>query len=207
MKKTTHNNGFTLVELLVALIVTSIVTTAVATLAYAMNSANRATDDTSKKQAQVRFATLRISDLIRNCRLVCYASPDEIAIWTADNNGDGQVNIGELAYVEAGSAHNRLRLCTFVPTSNAPISRGSIVALATNWWSAYSSQASYTSLIPTCSNVTFYADASPPGSKIVVITFDLAENGVSNHYQISGSLHARAANVLDINGNIVPDDD
>ncbi len=209
MKTRTLKTGFTLVELLLALVITGIVASAVATLAYAMNSAGVATDDTSRKQAQVRFATLKISDLVRQCKLVCYASADEIAIWTGDTNGDKQINIGELSYIEAGSAHNRLRLYTFAPTSTTAISLSSIGAMATNWWSAYSSQRSYTSLVPTCSNVTFYLDdtVSPPNSRIVSITFNLLENGVTSNYQISDVLRARAANLLGASNNIVSDDD
>ena len=46
--------GFTLAELLVALTVSSIILAAVAALAYAVGSANDSTDDTERKQAQVR---------------------------------------------------------------------------------------------------------------------------------------------------------
>ncbi len=207
MRNRRCNNGFTLIELLVALIVTSIVTTAVATLAYAMNAANDVTDDTSRKQAQVRFATVRISDLIRNCKLVCYASAGEMAVWTSDGNGDGKINIGELAYVEASSAHNHLRIYTFAPTSSTAIEIGSIGALATNWWTAYSSQMSYTSLVPTCSNVTFYIDVSPPNSRLVSITFDIVENGATCRRQVNATLRGWAGNLLDASGNIVSDDD
>ena len=207
MRNTTHNYGFTLVELLVALMVTSIVTTAVATLAYAMNAANRATDDTSKKQAQVRFATLRISDLILNSKLVCYASADEIAVWTTDD-GDEKINIGELTYVQAGSAHNHLWLCTFEPTSSAAIDLGSIGALATNWWSAYSSYMKYTAVVPACSNVQFgFAPELPPRSRFVTVSFDLIENQSTCHYQINSTLRGWAGNLLDADGNIVSDDD
>ena len=61
MRDVRYKRGFTLVELLLALIVTGIILTAVTTLAFAVGAANDATDDTSQKQAQVRFATLRIS--------------------------------------------------------------------------------------------------------------------------------------------------
>jgi prepilin-type N-terminal cleavage/methylation domain-containing protein len=207
MRNRRCNNGFTLIELLVALIVTSIVTTAVATLAYAMNAANDATDDTSRKQAQVRFAMVRISDLIRNCKLVCYASASEMAVWTGDTNGDEQINIDELAYVQAGSARNHLWLYTFAPTSSAPISLSSIGALVTNWWSAYSSYMNYMPLVPACSNVTFYMDDSPPNSRLVSITFNIVENAVTCQHQINATLRGWAGNLLDASGNIVSDDD
>lgn len=208
MKNTRFKNGFTLIELLVALVVTSIIMTAVATLAYAMSSANDATDDTSRKQAQVRFATLRISDLIRHCKLVCYASADELAVWTADVNADGKINIGELTYIEAGAAHDHVWLYTFTPSSTE-ISLGSIDSLATSWWSAYGSQKPPIHLIPECSNVTFYIDDlnSQPKSRLVSITFDVLENDVVRHYQISAALRGWAGNLLDDNGNIVSDDD
>ena len=210
MRRTKYQNGFTLIELLLALVITGIITSAVATLAYAMNSAGVATDDTSRKQAQVRFATLRISDLIRHCKLVCYASANEMAVWTADGNADGKINISELTYIEAGTARDHLQLYTF--SGVAEIKRDLIGALATNWWSTYGSRNPPTSLIPQksqCSNVTFYLDApgSPPNSKIVSITFDLLENRVTSKYQINAALRARAANLLDASGNIVSDDD
>jgi len=207
MKTTRYQNGFTLIELLLALVITGIITSAVATLAYAMNSAGVATDDTSRKQAQVRFATLKISDLIRQCKLVCYASTVEIAVWAGDTNADGKINIGELTYIEAGTAHDHLQLYTF--SGIAEISRDLIGALATNWWSTYGSLNQPTRLIPQCSNVTFYLDApgSPPNSKIVSIAFDLVENRMSSKYQINAALRARAGNLLDASGNIVSDDD
>ncbi|MHC4076272.1 MAG: PilW family protein [Planctomycetota bacterium] len=66
MRQTGYKKGFTLAELLIALMVTSIILAAVATLAFAMGSANDTGDDISAKQAQVRYATLRICELIRH---------------------------------------------------------------------------------------------------------------------------------------------
>jgi len=221
MRTTRYQNGFTLIELLLAMIITGIVASAVATLAYAMNSAGVATDDMSRKQAQVRFATLKISDLIRHCKLVCYASTEELAVWAGDTNGDKKINLGEVTYIEAGTAHDHLQLYTFTPFTGAEstaISLGEIGALATNWWSTYGNRNLPTPLIPLpmpptppqCSNVTFYLDVPPssaPNSKIVSIAFDLLENRISSKFQINASLRARAANLLDGSGNIVGDDD
>src|SRR3972149_4536193 len=111
--------GFTLAELLVALMVTSIVLAAVATLAFALGAAYETSDDISQKQAQVRFATLRISELIRNCKLICGASGDDLAIWRADDNDDGQINISELVYIEMGPSGEHLQLCEFTSFDNS----------------------------------------------------------------------------------------
>jgi len=215
MKTTKYENGFTLIELLLALVITGIIASAVATLGYAMNSAGVATDDTSRKQAQVRFATLKISDLIRHCKLVCYASKEELAVWAEDKDNNNIINLGEVTYIEAGTAYDHLQLYTF--TGSTPINLGVIKALSTNWWSTYGIRNLPIPLIPLpvppkppqCSKVEFYLDDpnSPPNSKIVSITFDLLENRVTSKYQINAALRARAANLLGASGNIVSDDD
>jgi len=210
MRKTRCENGFTLVELLLALIITVIITSAVATLASALNSANAATDDTSRKQAHVRFAALRISEMIRHCRLVCFAGPDDFAVWRADDKyDDGQINIGELVYIETGPVHDYLRICEFPSSDSTAINPGSIGSLATNWWSVYSNDINYIEVIPQCSNVQFCFDepGSPLNSRLVSILFDVVENNVTRQYQINATLRGWAGNLLDGSGNIVSDDD
>jgi len=204
-----YKKGLTLVELVVALIVTSIVVTAVVTLAYALDTANDFADDMSLKQAQIRFASLRVSDLIRHCKLVCYASADELAIWRADDNPkDGKINIGELTYIEAGAAHDHLWLYTFSPSSSDEISLGFIGALTTNWWSAYGSLDDPLSLIPECSKVEFgFLPKLPPNSRFVTISFDVDENGIPRHCQVNATLRGWAGNLLGEDGDIVDKDD
>jgi hypothetical protein len=145
-----------------------------------------------------------------------------LAVWAGDRNGDKKINIGELTYIEAGTAHDHLQLYTFTPftgAENTAISLVEIGALSTNWWSTYGNWNSPIPLIPPpvppkppqCSNVTFYRDASdlpPPNSKIVSIAFDLLENRISSKFQINAALHAKAANLYNATSNsIVPDDD
>ena len=201
------HKGLTLVELLVALVVTSIVLTAVATLAFAVSSANDASDDTSERQAQVRYAALRVSELVRNCKLICSSSSDDFAVWRADDNDDGKVNINELVYIERGSGSNRLRLCQFPLINDSPISLATIGTLSTNWWQAYSGDITYTNLIPQCSNVQFYFDVVPPDTEAVAISYEIQQRGVSSDYQISSVLRGRAGHLLDAGGEIVAGDD
>jgi len=206
MRDTTLKRGFTLVELLVALVVTGIVLAAVATLAFALGTANDATDDLSLKQAQVRFATLRIQDLIRHSKLICFAGSDDLAIWRADDNNDGNINIGELVYIESGSNRDRLQICEFPSSSSEVINLDSIGAFADNWWSAYCSDADYIQVVPQCSNVQFGFDLLPPQSRFVSITFDLVENDIVRQCQITSKVRGWAGNLLD-EGNITSDDD
>ena len=198
-----YKNGLTLIELLVAMIVTSIVLTAVVTLAYALDTVNDVTDETSKKQAQIRFATVRISDLIRHCKLICGTPGGELAVWRADD-GDGQININELVYIERGTENSYLRLCEFPLNDISPVTLSDIATLSTSGYDV-----TYVPLIPECSNVMFYLDDpdSPPQSRLVTISFDVVENGIARQCQISATLRGWAGNLLDEGGNIVSDDD
>jgi len=185
MRDTRHKNGLTLVELLIAMLVTSIVLTAVATLAYALGTASDASDDTSQKQAQLRYATLRISELIRYCKLI-YDTPDnDIVVWKADNNGDDIVDSNELVYIETGPGRDYIQL--------REEDKNPVV------------------LIPQCSNVEFGFDeplVPPTLRKFVSISFDLVENRIDRQYQISARLRGWAGNLLSSDGNsIVSDDD
>lgn len=203
MKDKRYKNGLTLIELLVAMIVTSIVLTAVVTLAYALDTVNDVTDETSKNQAQIRFAALMISDLIRHCKLICGTPGGELAVWRADD-GDGQININELVYIERGAGNNYLRLCEFPLNDTSPVTLTEIAMLSTSGYDVR-----YVPLIPECSKVVFYLDDTilPPQSRFVTISYDIIENGVTRHCQINATLRGWAGNLLDSSGNIVSDDD
>jgi len=203
MRDTKYDGGFTLVELLVALIVSSIILAAVATLAFAMSSANDATDDTSSKQAQVRYATLRISELIRHCKLLCGTPGDDLAVWRADDNGDGQININELVYIKRGADADYLQLCEFASSNTSPVTLSEIETLSPNGYSV-----AFVPLLPQCSNVKFSFDVLPPKSKFLSISFDVVENNIVHHYQANNELRSWAGNLLNEAGNaIVSDDD
>ncbi|MHC4534723.1 MAG: PilW family protein [Planctomycetota bacterium] len=203
MRDVRYKKGFTLVELLLALIVTGILLAAVTTLAFAVGAANDTTDDTSQKQSQVRYATLRISELIRHCKLICGTPNSEIAIWRADNNGDGQININELIFIERGSGNDYLRFCEFPLSDFSIVNLSDIQTLSTNIYSV-----TYVPLVPQCLNVQFSFDVPPPYSRFVTISFDVLENEIVRQHQINTSLRGWAGNLLDAGGNnIVSDDD
>jgi prepilin-type N-terminal cleavage/methylation domain-containing protein len=203
MRDARRKCGFTLVELLVALVVSSLILAAVATLAFALGTANDASDDTSLKQAQVRFATLRIAELIRHCRLICGTPGNDLAVWRADDNGDGRININELVYIERGTEKIYLRLCEFPSSDTSVVSLSDIETLAPDSYSV-----TRVILIPECSNVEFQLDVAPPRSQFVTISFDLAENNTTRHYQICTGLRSWAGNLLnDTADGLVSDDD
>jgi len=209
-KSDSRRSGFTLVELLVALIVSSVVLTAVATLAYALGSANDSTDDTSRKQAQVRYTTLRISELVRHCKLICFAGPADFAVWRADENNDGRINFSELVYIEKGADGNHLQLCDFPIAGADPVKLSDIQAYSTNWWLSYNLSVRRTVLIPQCSKVRFRfpVDGLPPWTRFVSISFDLVEDNKPRQYQINAVVRGWAGNLLNAAGTaLVSDDD
>lgn len=206
-----NRRALTFVELLVALMVSAVILAAVGTLAYAMGSANDAADDTSWKQAQVRLATVRITELIRNCKLILKSdSGHTIAIWRADDNDDGLVNMNEVVYIDSGPGSDYLRICELFASGNPQINPNTIQSFGTNWWGGHGGSMTDTVLIAQCSGVQFRFDVSPPltRSKFVSILFNLSENGVVRQYQINAALRSWGGHMLDGGGAVrISDDD
>lgn len=208
MKTTRHMRAFTLVELLVTLVVTSIILLAVTTLAFAMSSATRASDDTSLKEGQLRQARLRIGELIRNCKLICAAPGNDLVVWQADPNNDGGINVRELVYIERGDDLNTLRLCQFSPAAGDTVTLQSLAAAMTKEFLVSQYAGTYATLIPVCEDVQFHVDATPPFTRRVTISFRLIENGTAHPYEVSMALRGWAGNLLNDAGDaIVGDDD
>lgn len=208
MTMTRYRKAFTLVELLVTLVVTGILLSAVATLAFAMSSASRASDDTSVKEAQLRQTRLRIGELIRTCRLICAAPGNDLVIWQADTNNDGKINVGELVYLERGDALDTVRLCQFSPTESDLVEFQSLSVATTKAFLVSRYAESYARLIPACENVRFTLDKAPPFTRRLTVSFTLTENGGAHAYEVSTTLRAWAGNLLSADGTaLVSDDD
>lgn len=206
MRKTRYNNGFTLAELLVALVVTSIVLAAVATLSSAIGSANDSTGDIAVKQAQIRFATVKIRDLIGNCRMICHLEENNFAIWRADDNSDGYINLDELTYL--GSYYDKSHVRTFEFYNDSRVlGIDNIWPLLTGWanYGCYTYRSKM--LIQECGNVELAVDTTPPRSKFASISFDIEENGVMHHYEITAALRSWAGHLIDDNGDFIFSDD
>ena len=212
MRKAGYTKGFTLIELMVALIVTGIIMSAVATLAFAFSTANDASNDADRKQAQVRYASLRIAELIRHCKLICALNGGELVIWRDDDvsGGEGLINPEELVFIE--TAGDRIRMMNF---SSCP-SWLTTYQIRLGWlqdsWlkttlESYCDE-EYVVVVPECSNVQFQFDESPPQSEFVNISFELTENDTVRQYHIDSALRCWAGHLLNADGSdLVNDDD
>ncbi|MBN1510217.1 MAG: prepilin-type N-terminal cleavage/methylation domain-containing protein [Sedimentisphaerales bacterium] len=212
-KTMSNTKAFTLVELLIALVVTGVLLSAVATLAFAMSSASRASDDTTLKEAQLRQARLWIADLVHNCKLICAAPGNDLAVWQADANNDGVINVDELVYIERGDNRDTLRLCQFAAGQSDSYSLPSLTLATMKAWLVSRYTETYAPLIPACQNVQFTlyrepADAPYTRTRRLTISFGLSENGAVHPYEITVALRAWAGNVLSPDGTtLVSDDD
>jgi len=208
-----RGRAFTLVELLVALMVASFILTVVMTLAFAMTTAIDSSDDTAEKQAEVRYATLTISELVRQCKLVCGTSGNDLAIWKSDDDNDGKIDIAELVYIETGSKSNYIQFLDFPAKQTwLPqwLKHPKLSDIQSPWFTTILKlycQERCVILVKECSDAKFLLDVDPPQTEFVSISFDLDESGTTHQYQISASLRALAGNLLDSNGRIVSDDD
>jgi type II secretory pathway pseudopilin PulG len=179
--------GFTSVELLVALMVCSIVLTAVASLAYAIGSANRYSEQRSDHQMALRCATVRISELVKHSVMAFDAPGGGIALWTGDDNNDGLINGSELVYIETGADGQSLRLLDF-PGQSQSVTIGEIEAGTAKTDLINNTNERYITLLPECSNVQLILGSGT----FVNILFDLTENNTATTYQICATLRCSA---------------
>jgi prepilin-type N-terminal cleavage/methylation domain-containing protein len=207
MPVTRKKNGFTLIELLIALSVAGIVSAAVVTLAYAVGTANKGSEDMSWKQAQLRYTTLRISELVRNCKLICGMVGDDLALWRADDNDDGQINPQELLFLEMGTDRNYIRMMDFPSAANWTVTLNSILGGTAKNELMLLCEERQTMLVPECNDVQIVLDSPPPWSRSVNMSFDLIESGDVRQYQINAALRGWAGNLLDTTGNSLESDD
>jgi prepilin-type N-terminal cleavage/methylation domain-containing protein len=230
MKKTTIHNGsrrkgFTLVEVLVATTVMAVILAAVATLASAMSNADRETKNMSEQQAQIRYTTMRITELIRNASLIVPVTEPRIGfcIWTdSDENtyADGidlvfiEIDIALSSVVESALADGKQYKST--GQSAIEILEISVYEDDDFWiseiengdarwdcigWGTYR----FTTVIPECSDAEVFVDKN---RKFASLKFTVNENGRDIQYQISGTARCSVEHVLDSSGeHIWPDTD
>ncbi len=201
-------------ELMVAIVITGFIMSAVAGLAFAFSSANDSSDETATIQAQVRFTELRLKELINHSRLVCAKTNQDLILWSGDADGDNNMDVAEIVYIETGSDNNYIQLLEF-KSAQAWLINGfdscnkmNILPIADVKLSFIGGTVySRTKFIKSCSNVSFTLDKAAPNTEFVNISFDINVNGISQNYQINAKLHCWAGNLLDSSGYLVTDDD
>jgi prepilin-type N-terminal cleavage/methylation domain-containing protein len=226
MNMNENRAGFTVVELLVALVVTSVILSAVATLAFAMSAATRAAEDVAFTQTEVRTATLRLVELIRNCCMICASPGNDVVIWKSDDNANDVIDVNEVAYLENDDPNHCLSLRLFSSHQNPSVLSALGLSAATPVLSTLSSTETKGNLVSryepsgevnrlvilrNCSGVRFDWDRTQPlpHARWLTISFGLAENGTVHHYQIEVSLLGSAAHLLntDATSLVATDDD
>ncbi|MBN2129660.1 MAG: hypothetical protein JW741_09190, partial [Sedimentisphaerales bacterium] len=176
--------------------------------AFAMTSASQISDDVLSKQAQLRHASLRLADLLRSCMLVCAAPGNDIAVWRADTNGDGLINLGELVYLERGDGLDRVQISEFDAAEMLVLTLAELKLPGKKAELLMSHNPRIAIFLSTCKNVQFDFDAAPPFTQFVTITFDLTEDTTDHRYEISAALRSWAGHLLSATGEaLVPDDD
>lgn len=206
--------GFTLVELMVAMAITGFITAAVATLAFAFSSANESSDEISVTQAQVRFTSLRLQELISHSKLVCAQIADDLVLWSGDVNGNNNIDIEEVVYIETGPNKDYIQLLEFKSPQawliNGFANCNKIASLGVyDIKLAFLNGTDYyrTKLIKSCSNISFTLDKTAPNTEFVIISFDVNVNGISQSYQINAKLKCWSDNLLSSSNSLVSDDD
>jgi len=100
--------GLTLSEMLVTLAVVSVIALAVAGVAVALSAADAAADTYRESIRTAHAALARISRLVRSSILIPSADSQRLVLWTGDDNGNGAINLGELAVLSWDEGEEKL---------------------------------------------------------------------------------------------------
>ncbi|MBW8034663.1 MAG: prepilin-type N-terminal cleavage/methylation domain-containing protein [Planctomycetes bacterium] len=200
-----NRKGFTLSECILSLMVIGIILAAAATLAFAMNSAEKVTDDMGESQAYIRYATMRVSELIRNSNMVFATSylHNGIAIWT-DVNNSGRIGACELVYVEYDAANDEIDIVEF-SEYNVVVTVGQVENGNARLLSEQNETGRYTNVVFDCTKASF--PVSNPVGDLVSILLTVDENDVSKQYQISARRMVSMDYLLNVSGGLKGGDD
>ncbi|OHB57358.1 MAG: hypothetical protein A2Y07_11905 [Planctomycetes bacterium GWF2_50_10] len=207
---TRRQKAFTLVELLVALSVSGIILAAVATLAYAMGSANDVSGQTRLTQAQFRSTSMRLADLLHNCRLVVGSYANTLAIWRSDLNNNGKIESNEIIFLKTNDEKTILQLKEYglIP-GNEDWTTTIANVQSTNaerFLDLNCDDRPVHNILPTCTNLLFHLDKAPPLTRTVTLCFDLEMEGPQRHY-LTYTLCGGAYHLLSTTNALVSDDD
>ena len=211
---TSRRDGFTIIELLMATMVMAIVLTAVTGLASAMSNANRETKNMSERQAEIRYTTMRLSELIRNASLIIPLTTPRAGFcaWT-DSDEDGVPKCAELVYVEidiplasvdftypAGSAikiqsvgASSIEILEF--TNQADIASISDIENGDARAECQSLGIStFASIISECTDVEIFIDSN---RKFTSLNFTVTEAEVDRQYEVAATRMCSVEHLLD----------
>jgi len=210
--------GFTLAELLVAMMITSLILGAVAAIAHAMSSANDKAEISSTSQAQVRFASHRINEMIKFSRLVFDIPGEGIAVWVNDDGfggfgeGDDKVNPAELTFLRFNNGN--LEYIRYSPTYSSESWFEQKAFTVTEIQSGLAQtlldsqcDKSAITIVSSASSGRFVLDTFAPFTRQVTIEFEVEENGINRSYKINTAVLGWAGYLLDSSGEIVSSDD
>ncbi len=209
MKYQRKQSGFTLFELMISLAISAIILSAVASLTYAVSYAIKDTEEISKKQARVRMATLKIKELVKNCKMIVYSesnlysSDNDTVIWESDADGDIRIDSDEIVYIDTGS-NDKIELVYFNSGASFSISQFESGAAQSWLWSKVDTRATF---LEDCSNVSVGFDVATPQSRFMSISFDYDGPDRITTFEINAQMTGASGYLLNSSGELYSSDD
>jgi len=171
---------------MVALSITAIILAGIVSIVSAVGTATEAARETSEKQAFLRYAMLRVKDVISQSKLVCEKESGYVVLWEDDYNGNGKFS----DYPD--DMPEKKWLMSY--------GDGSLVI-----WKQSGTKTLISS--DAITNIRFVVDSPPPETRIVTVKFTLEENGIQTEYEVSTALRRGIDHLVDDDGDVVQEDD
>ncbi len=169
------------------MIVTAIISSAVLALSNAVASAYQSAQENSRRNATVRSTGVFFSDAVKSCNLVLSISDSRICFWINDDNMDSKINPSELQYFDYASNTNELNIVMFSGAKETT----DVLNLEDFNGSSYMEflvskyKERKITLSENCVDLKFSSDNVAPQTRLVHLSFDIAENERKHHFEFT----------------------
>ncbi len=103
------SKAWTVIEMVLAMSITAVIALTIASVTLGLSASNATTRNSQQANRIATCAARRIQAALRKAKLITCAEDDYLAYWVEDTNGDGKINLAEVAAIKYNSDNEKIK--------------------------------------------------------------------------------------------------
>ena len=199
--------GLTVAELVLALSITAMIALSAAGVSMALSTAYAQSQNSYENLQTLRSAMMRIQSELNRAKLIVAVGERTVVYWKDDTNGDGKINLSELATIRYDEPQRRIDKHQVVfPESMDPMTRKALDERVRLWSamnipttvSTIEGSAYHQAQIIAEGVQAFAVDAAPPCPKAKTVTIKISAGDEVKFITIRSAATMRAGRTKDV---------